>query len=146
MVEIDEYSLEPFKGELPQSHLLRHGRRTGLLLDGVVLERQFRTAQGALLFLTEDCPHEEGLHIYFLNAESAVLDALELGAAYAPGILSILATPPGERIAFSFFGGDEWEVAVMPRPKFGFGPSALSGVRRKRTLPGKRWLRISRTR
>ena len=146
MTEISEYSLEPVPAETPMSHLLRQGRPTGVRLAGSVLEKQFRAPQGDLLFLTEDCPYEEGLHIYLLGGESAVLDAVELGAAYAPGILSILAAGPGERVCFSFFGGDEWSLELLPRPEFGLGLKGLPVVRRKRMLPGKRWLRISRTR
>ena len=71
--------------------------------DGVLLEAQFENEQGeALLWMTDDCPYEEGLHVYLMGPTGAVLDSLEAGAPYSPGILKMRRSS-GRWSEFEFF-------------------------------------------
>jgi len=70
---------------------------------GCLLEAQFELADGSrLLWLTDDSPHDEGLHIHLLGEAETVEDSLEAGTDFAAGILKFIQI--GERtIEFSFF-------------------------------------------
>lgn len=71
-------------------------------LDGLQLEAQFDNEGETLLWMTEDCPYEEGLHIYLMDATGTVLDAMEAGAPYSPGILK-MKEASGRWLEFEFF-------------------------------------------
>ena len=63
--EIHDFAVKKIEGDdHPQSDLLWRGTSIGLHVDGIALEKQWQTDVGYLLFLTEDSPYEEGLHIY----------------------------------------------------------------------------------
>lgn len=75
-------------------------------VDGVVLEAQFELPDGTgLVWLADDSPYDEGLHIYLLSADGRILDALESTGVFSPGVLKIQAT--GETwVAFTFYLSD----------------------------------------
>jgi hypothetical protein len=147
--EIDLFGVERIEGETPRSELLWQGRRIGVMVDGVRLEKQFEVGLRYLVFLTEDCPYEEGLHIYLLDAERRPLDGLELSFPYTMGILGAVQ-PQGETaLTFSFFGGDCWRLQVRDRPKAGLnfdrlGLSLYTQIKRKGGLWIHRWLDLRR--
>jgi hypothetical protein len=146
--EINLFSLKPIEGNEWQSELLFEGQPTGLVIDGVYLEKQYRLRSGYLLFLTENCPFEEGLDIYLLSFNKRILDGIVLGAPYAPGILKRVEPAGYEAFSFSFFGDDRWLLKVLRKPSrkinigyFGY----LSPVKWKRGFFSKRWLTLSCT-
>lgn len=86
-------------------------------LAGAVLEAAFRTAAGGwLLFLTDDVPHEEALHIHLLEAGGALLDSATLSWPYATGSFELLALEAPHSVRFRFFGDTDWTVQVLPAP------------------------------
>jgi hypothetical protein len=145
VTDIDDFSVRRLEGDSPKSDLLWRENPVGIRVDGVSLERQLRLAPGYLLFLTEDSPFEEGLHIYLLDDDKSVLDAVELSAPYASGILTDLVTEGDASVSFSFFGDDRWRLDVHATPqRAGFAP--LSPVKRKSGLSRKPVLSLSRVR
>ena len=56
MEEIDSFGLKRIEGKVPQSELLWQGEPIGLTVDGIFIEKQYRTEVGFLLFLTENFP------------------------------------------------------------------------------------------
>lgn len=140
----DGYSVNRIDGDLPRSELLWEGEPTAIRVDGVTLEHQVQLPAGHLLFLTEDDPFEEGLHIYFLNHEKRPVDGLELAAPYASGMLRDMRSEPDGSVSFSFFGDDRWRVAVNDAPLGVLAARVSAPVRRKSGLDGKPVLTIRR--
>ena len=143
---IDDFSVAQVTGDLPQSDLLWRGGPVGVRVDGVTLEKQWQVGTEYLLLLTEDSPYEEGLHIYLLDEEKRVKDALEIAGPYAPGTLRDVAVDDDAAVSFSFFGEDRWRVEVNASAK-GFLTSRVSSpAKRKSGLRGSGVLTAHRVR
>lgn len=70
---------------------------------GTVLEAAFRTPGGCLLlWLTEDAPYDERLHIHLLDRTGAVLDGIVSSAHFTAGILDIRAVRE-RSVLFTFY-------------------------------------------
>jgi hypothetical protein len=140
----DGFSVARIEGDVPRSELLWRGEPTEVRVDGVTLEHQLQVPAGYLLFLTEDSPFEEGLHIYLLDRDRRIVDGLELASRYAPGMLREIAAEPDGAVSFSFFGEDRWRVAVNDTA-LGFLAARVSApVKRKSGLAGKPVLTVRR--
>lgn len=134
MREIQKYSLVDVNRATSLSQLARDGKGIGVSLTGVLIQAQFELPEGAsLLWLTEDSPYDEGLHVYLIgNKNDELEDGIEAGATFSPGILEIKAT--GERWAdFEFFqNGFTYRLEVLPRAGLRLYPPP--GWRYKRLL------------
>ena len=128
----DGFSVARIEGDLPRSQLLWRGEPTTVRVDGVTLEQQLQLGDRYLLFLTEDSPYEEGLHIYLLDRDRRVLDGLELAAAYASGILRDVQPDGDGAVSFSFFGDDRWRLEVNDTPLGLLAARVAAPVKRKR--------------
>jgi hypothetical protein len=133
-----EFSVRRIEGELPQSELLWRGEPLGVRVDGVTLEHQVSLDAGSLLFLTEDSPYEEGLHIYLVDEERQLVDGLELAGPYAAGLLRDVVAEDQRAVSFTFFGDDRWRVEVHDPP--------LGSLRARIAAPAKRKPGLSPTR
>jgi hypothetical protein len=103
----------------PPRVLLYEGRPSGFHIDAAVLEAQFLVPPDLyLLFFTDDSPYEEGLRIVLMDHRFRLLDGLELGQWYTPGILSGLQPEGPERISFEFFPGMRMALRVDPKGLF----------------------------
>jgi hypothetical protein len=103
MQRVTRYSLIDPSRENRRAVIARDGQALPIAVDGLVVEAQFELGDGsALIWLTDDSPYDEGLHVYLIGPDDEVVDALEAGVDFAPGILNIRET--GENwVAFSFF-------------------------------------------
>lgn len=144
--EVNFFSVKPQKTELPRAELLFQNRETGIVIDGVVLEKQFSFEEKYLLFLTEDCPYEEGLHIYLLDHELQILDGIELGGAYASAILQDVKVEDDMLVTFTFFGHDLWRLQIASTPSRQLNIPRLSPIKYKRGLYSRCWLKLERIR
>ncbi len=89
-----------------------------VVLSGKVLEAQFQTEYGYLLFLTEDISFEEALHIYLLDQSLSLVEALELSAEYTAGIFRDVHVVDENKISFLFFDDDQsWLLEILKAPK-----------------------------
>jgi hypothetical protein len=97
--------------------LVRRGAAgPGVPVDGAVIEAQHALPDGgALVWLTDDSPHEEGLHVYLLGTDDRVRDAVEAGAMWAPGLLEIRATGDGWADFAFFRNGSVYRLEVADR-------------------------------
>jgi len=142
------FSLTPARAgenETPRSNLLFDAALTGVTVPGVVLEAQYRCGELHLLLTTENIPYEEALHVLLLDARFNLLDQVELSHPYASGALTDLQQHGDGRLQFSLFGGDRWELAVLPTPRRLTMDEAPTGVRgRLRRLLAPRWLAVKR--
>lgn len=89
MNPVTRYSIVEVDADSQKSQLALNGAALPRWLDGLVLEAQFDNEGETLLCLTDDCPFEEGLHIYLMGPAGTVLDSMRAGAPYSPGILDI---------------------------------------------------------
>lgn len=142
--ETDGFSTTRVAGDRPRSELLWRGQPTGVQVDGVSLDHQWKAGDGYLLFLTEDSPFEEGLHIYLLGPDRQLRDALELAAPYAPGSMQVVAVEDG--ISFSFFGDDRWRLEVHATPQGPIAGRVTAPAKRKPGMPAKRLVTLRRSR
>jgi hypothetical protein len=119
MRPVTRYSLQPSEDRDGGRRVLaRDGRTLAAEVDGSVLDAQLELADGsALLWLTDDSPYDEGLHVYLLGPEGVVDDAVEAGADFTAGVLALRAM--GEDwVEFGFFKNStvyRLEVANTPR-------------------------------
>jgi hypothetical protein len=112
---LDRYTVEAARDDERRVLVRRDEPGASVPVDGIVLEAQFALPDGgALVWLTDDSPYEEGLHVYLLGPDDRVHDAVEAGAAWAAGILAIRAT--GDTWAeFEFFRtGSVYRLVVEP--------------------------------
>lgn len=121
MKETRRFTLTPDAEARPdavaKAHVLVDGHRTHLLVSGTVLEAAYQLEDLGLdlLFVTEDCPYEETLHIYLLDAAHTVIEETRLGAPYAPGILKDLLIVSDNELAFHFQGNHRLIIHAQPR-------------------------------
>lgn len=106
MRKISRYSLTLPKTSTQRAELVCGRRRSGLKVDGLVLEEQFELADGrCLVWLTDDAPYDEGLHVYLIGDDDSPADAVEASSDFTAGILSISDTG-SDWVEFGFFLND----------------------------------------
>lgn len=127
------------------SRLYDHGRDTGVLVPGLVLEAQMRVGDLWVLFLTHDCPYEEQLDILCLNRALEIVDQAALFYLYSPGIFRVLSSAASRALRFEFNGEGSWVVEFFdrPQPRLPFFSEPF-GV--WRSFGFRRWFRLSRHR
>lgn len=91
-------------------------------IDGVCIADQMTLENGeTLVFLTDDCPYEEGLHAYLLDRDGGVVDAIDAGAPFASGVFRVLRRC-GDSIEFVFFLNEmHYRLEIADKAKFRFG-------------------------
>jgi hypothetical protein len=113
--QTSRYSLR----QVPDGYeLVRDGAGVPAAVESEILEAEQELEDGRqLVWLTEASPYEEGLHVYLLSAAGEILDEIEAGADFAPGILRIEALGSSS-VHFTFFKNDvRYRLDVAPRPK-----------------------------
>ncbi len=128
-----KYSLQEFDSQSDTSQLSVNGESLPTRVDGKILEAQFELNDGeTLLWLTDDSPYDEGLHVYLINRDDEAEDALEAGAVFAPGILQIISAKENA-VIFKFFKNDvKYKLSVEKQPRIKF--SLLEGWKYKSLL------------
>ncbi len=116
--------------EGPVSRLIVEGRDAGAV-PGAVLEAAYRAGDRLLLFLTDDVPYEEGLHILLLAPDLTRLDRLFMGGSGTTGVFRDARALSDSELRFSFFGRGPWRLTILPEPTRGFGFLEPVGVRRR---------------
>jgi hypothetical protein len=90
MRAIDQYSLVSTNQDGRRAVLKRQGQTQVVDVDGTLLEAQFELDDGTrLIWLTDDSPYDEGLHIYLIRLDGIPEDSLQAGADFAAGILKL---------------------------------------------------------
>ncbi len=117
MHTISRFSLR--KTPTSANELHANDQPTGIPLDGRRIEAQFELDSGEyLLWLTDDSPYDEGLHIYLLDDTGPPIDAIEAGADFTAGIPRIQATGR-DWVLFEFFtNGVSYRLDILERPVF----------------------------
>ena len=102
----------------PRSEIMIAGMPTQKVVAGAVLQAALRWREYVLIFLTEDIPFEDALHIYLLNRDLAVVDSARLGAMYSTGIFSDLDLTQSDTVRFRFFDGIVWTLTLLSKDEF----------------------------
>ncbi len=101
----------------PAAQVLLDGRPAPRALPGVVLEAAYECAgigdAQVLLFLTDDVPEEDFLHLHLLGAQGALLDSASIGGPYTTGTFAPLGEPGARTLRFRFIGGLDWTVELL---------------------------------
>jgi hypothetical protein len=100
----------------PTSELVYQGAPTGVVLAGAMLEAAVAWNESYLLFLTDDIPYEDSLHIHLLDANFQSQDTASLSSIYSTGSFSALTLMPPDQLVFRFFGDMDWRVELLSRP------------------------------
>src|SRR3954454_16917047 len=120
MQPIARFALEPVgpgtEGVPPRSRLLFDEQPVGTTLGGTCLEAQFVAKDKYLLILSDEIPYEETLRFYLLGGSLRVVDWLELGGPYSPGVLGDLRVAAPDRLEFSFAGNNRWQLRIQEAP------------------------------
>ncbi|MBK9234646.1 MAG: hypothetical protein IPO19_00755 [Rhodoferax sp.] len=100
-------------GDIPQSELLRDGVPVGQRLPGAVLEAAVQWRDHYLLFVTDDVPYEEALHIVLLDEQWRTVDCATMGGPYTTGSFSALSLLAPSTVRFRFIGDTDWELELL---------------------------------
>ncbi len=120
MQPMTRYSVEATPTEPGSVTVLRDGTAVATKLPGQRLEAQFELRDGrSLLWITDDSPYDEGLHVYLVDAGGHLEDAVEAEAPFAPGILRIERTG-ADWVEFQFFKNDQRYRLTVTDPRWRF--------------------------
>lgn len=109
---------------------------------GAVLEAEFAIGGMYVLFVSEDVPFEEALHILLIDSDLSVLDSAELSADYTPGIFENVAIIEPDMVEFSFFDRTErWRLKILETPRRQLWGSKYP-VKRHSPFLHKQWLAL----
>lgn len=95
---------------------IRWNNGVELELLGSTIEDCISVGDQTLIFLTEDCPFEEALHIALVSADGALLDHVEVSSPYATGSYKKLKDFDGEGMTFSFFDNVSTRLSLSQKP------------------------------
>lgn len=108
---------EAQEDEPPRSEVLLAAKPTGTIVPGALLEATVEWEKHFVLFMTDDCPFEEMLHVHLLDPQLQLVDSLRLGSAYSTGTLSSIELLEPNRVRFRFIGDTDWIIELLEKPK-----------------------------
>lgn len=122
LIHAPEFSIRvitpPSPEMTPRSEILIAGTPAQKVVAGAVLQAALRWRDYVLIFLTEDIPFEDALHVYLLNRDLTVVDSARLGAMYSTGIFSDLDVTQPDTVRFRFFDGIVWTLTLLSKEEF----------------------------
>lgn len=101
-------------------------------IDGAYVESCVSVSPGFLVFTTDDCSFEETLNIVLVGQDSQVIESVSVFLLYGTGLFKFHSLSEPNKIRFSFFDDDLWQVEVFDAGKLVLPfVSEPAGVRRK---------------
>lgn len=111
MTRTDELSME-------DSRLLSDGKTLLTSIPGSILEEQYILENGNYLALTtDDCPHEEVLHILLVGQNRKLLDRIDIGQEYQSGILKNIKVIDPTTLEFDFINSQTFRLKLLSERK-----------------------------
>jgi hypothetical protein len=132
MITLDsqEFNTQPTSSQ--QSCIFLGNTNTGKSIDGSYLERCIKTGCKYLVFMTDDTPHEDMLHIHLLDENLDIIDSATIGSMYSTGFFRDYNIQEPNTLAFYFIGETQWKVEILDKKAFLFPfISQPKGVSRK---------------
>lgn len=125
MQKIDRFTLTDSHRKKEGMMLVsKEGKPLSIDVDGLIIDEQFELENGDyLVWLTDDSPYDELLHIYLINPEGIIQDAVEAGSRWGigPGGVLRIKVFNNDWIDFSFFSGDTTYKLEISSQKKRFG-------------------------
>ena len=100
---------------LQRSEIYINGKATSSIVVGAVLEASVKINEFYLVFMTDDIPNEDMLHIYLFDQNMHSLDSVTIGSPYATGSFSSLELVEPNAVKFNFIGSTKWTVRVFDK-------------------------------
>lgn len=110
MKKIKEFSIK--KKSDSDSTLFFRGESCQIDVSGLSLEEQFKIDSFYLIFITDNCPYEEYLYIYLLNQKISIIDSLNVGLPYTPGLLKNIKLISNNTIDFDFHDNIKYQLLI----------------------------------
>ena len=111
------------------------GKQVNQEIEGVYFELCLKLKQQYLVFMTDDIPGEDMLHIHLLAEDLSIIDSATIGGMYSTGSFKNLSIQEPNQVKFNFIGGNEWRVEVLEDKVFSLPfISSPKGVSRKNTF------------
>jgi hypothetical protein len=124
------FRIEPSSAD--KSCIFLDGKPTNKSVEGAYLELCLKLGQQYLVFMTDDIPGEDMLHIHLLAEDLSVIDSATIGGMYSTGSFTNYTVLEPNQITFNFIGGNEWRVEVLEDKVFSLPfVSSPKGVARK---------------
>lgn len=119
---VDNFSLRavrhPQDNRQGEYQVLFDGNATGILVPYCVIEAAIDADEDRfLLFLTDDVPFEEILHIALIHLQQGMLEMISLGGIYTTGSFTRLKVEDNA-VHFHFIGDTTWTVRIAEKPFF----------------------------
>ena len=111
-----EFSAKPISPE--KSCIFLDGIPTHKNIEGVFLELCVRVNQKYLVFMTDDIPSEDMLHIHLLDDDLNIIDSATIGGLYSTGSFENYNLQEPDQITFHFIGGNKWRVEILESKAF----------------------------
>ena len=128
-----EFSTKPTSSE--KSCMFLDGIQTHKNIAGICLELCIRIDQKYLVFMTDDIPSEDMLHIHLLDDDLNIIDSATIGGVYSTGSFWNYNLQEPDQITFYFIGGNKWRVEILERKVFCLPfISSPKGVYRKKSF------------
>lgn len=125
-----EFSTRPSTSN--DSYILLDGKPTQKDIEGAYLELCLRVGEKYLVFMTDDIPGEDMLHIHLLGSDLNIIDSATIGGMYSTGSFKNHNVKGPSEITFNFIGGNEWRVDILEDKVFSLPfMSSPKGVARK---------------
>lgn len=100
-----------------QSDIVLHGKSTGIIVPGQVLEAAVQVhEQRYILFLTDDIIFEESLTIALIDVHDGLKEIVRLGNEYSTGTFADLQVTD-DSMDFRFIGDYIWTLKVSDSPR-----------------------------
>lgn len=121
-VFLEEFSISPiYTAKEPvyptKSYVVLNGTKIRTIIDGIVLEKCVRIYDYYLVFMTYDCPFEEGLTVSLLKQNGKLLEKLDVFAPYCTDDFSDLELYPPNIVTFDFLYKGLWKIEVFSSPR-----------------------------
>ena len=116
MYLIDKFSLQEHKGEYekrPLKSLLYYcGESLEKKVSGYVIDKQFELTNYFLIFISWDCPFEEGCEILVLNKLQKIVGSYSFTPFYNSYNLSVVSELSKDQYKLTFNESDNFELRV----------------------------------
>ncbi len=126
---------------MPRSEVIRNDEPTGTIINGAILEAAIRWNDQFLVFVSDNIPNEETLHVYLLAANMRVIDSARMGWIYTPATFSLVEIRAPDEVRFRFLGDAIWIVTMLSEEEFALpyfssqcGVARPFGFRRRFTI------------
>ncbi len=104
--------------ETCKSRVFIKNAHTDCIIDGAILESCIKCDEYYLVFMSEDIPYEDSLHISLLDKNLTILDQASLSWIYTTGTFKLIALNEPDTVVFSFFDKLVWCIKCLPEKQF----------------------------